>query len=251
MCSEQVLDWGPIFFEKNDGSYFDTNNPRKDFLNLLIKKTRAHGHMLTFEEARDDPDMIKPNSYAFYFGSFTMAAEIAWSEVRREIGEGVKDLVKTEDGRGKRYTIVDVRDALLNFYKKTGKLPTQSDARRNNMLPSWTILVKHLGPKSGWQKIVDNVEPVSIPYQEGNQSKSFDESVAVITDACEAEDFSTEEKVIGDFCVKDESTETSSSSEDEQIKVETSEQKDNESAAIEMKITLPDREKPILITLKV
>lgn len=79
--------WRLIFFSKNNGELFGVTDPKKDLLDLLVKKTMQCGHMITFDEASADPDMVKPNSYAFYFGSYSVAAEKAWKIVKLEAQE--------------------------------------------------------------------------------------------------------------------------------------------------------------------
>lgn len=236
MSSVWEPNWGPIFFEKNDGSNFGTNNPKKDFMNLLVEKTKAAGHMFSFDEASADPDMIKPNSYAFYYGSYTAAAEIAWSKVRAEENLRKKELESMEKIRrdkGKRYTISEVRNALVKFYEKEGRLPIQNDIKDSDILPSWTILVKYLGHKSEWQAIIDEANPVV--------EKKKDEAI---------NDLEPHVEETEDICELRKKAEMDSA-EDEKIEVKTSHLEGSDFAKIEVKIALPDREKPIVISLTV
>lgn len=82
VCSVWRPDWRLIFLNKNNGDVFSTSNPEKDLMDLLIDKTKTLGHMLTFDEASTIPDMVEPNSYAFYFGSFSNAAKLAWFKAK-------------------------------------------------------------------------------------------------------------------------------------------------------------------------
>ena len=70
---------GLLFLNRNDGGKFCVgDDPKGMMMKLLVKKTIAAGHVLTFNEAKNDPEMIEPNSYAYYYGSFAEAAKEAW-----------------------------------------------------------------------------------------------------------------------------------------------------------------------------
>jgi len=69
----------------NDGSGFFSDNPKNDSMKLLVEKTIIAGHPLTFDEAKQDAKMIQPNFYAFYYGSFQEAAQMAWGKARSKL----------------------------------------------------------------------------------------------------------------------------------------------------------------------
>lgn len=48
----------------------------------LVVKTEVLGHQASFDEIKQDRDMPSPNGYAYYYGSFTAAAQRAWDIVR-------------------------------------------------------------------------------------------------------------------------------------------------------------------------
>lgn len=67
---------------KNKGGFLYLESPREQLMKMLVEKTLAAGHTLSFKEVSEDPDMVTPNTYAFYFGSFSEAAETAWKKAR-------------------------------------------------------------------------------------------------------------------------------------------------------------------------
>ena len=164
-----------LFFSKNDGNKFSTENPEKDLMDLLIEKTISAGHMLSFEEASKDPEMVQPNNYAYYFGSFGEAAKMAWRRARppnkksdglteqgrklvetlqktrqitgtpyrREVSWMSELQKKTPRGKNARYTVEEIKEALKEFYNRNGRLPSSKDAKRyDSGLPSWPTLIK-------------------------------------------------------------------------------------------------------------
>ena len=51
---------------------------REELYNFLLAKTEKLGRKPTFAEVKEDQNMPEPNSYAYYFGSFTEATEVVW-----------------------------------------------------------------------------------------------------------------------------------------------------------------------------
>lgn len=85
-----------IQLAKSKGGYIDLENPMEELMEMLVEKTLALGHMVSFREACEDPDLVDPNSYAFYYGSFSEATKIAWKKAndpRRD--ESNKELPNT------------------------------------------------------------------------------------------------------------------------------------------------------------
>ena len=276
--------WRLLFFDKNNGDKFSTEKPEEDLLSLLIEKTKACGHMLTFAEASADPEMVQPNSYAYYFGSFSEAAKIAWRRARTSISDlsglteqGVKTVEalkkirqitgepyrrevnwmsefqeKGHKGKGARYTIEEVKEALVSFYNRTGKLPGQNDTKKyDSGLPSWGTLTRFLGPKSGWKAIIGGADATPVPQE----NVAIAESIPATSNA-----IVEEENVEGVAASSpQEETATAETSDlpsavpqsDDDVKVETVQQKRDNLVTIEVKITLPDREKPVFVTLTV
>ena len=67
---------------KNNGKSVWANNPEQFLMELLVEKTRQAGHIISFKEASQDPEMVEPNNYAPYFGSFSEATKIAWRKAK-------------------------------------------------------------------------------------------------------------------------------------------------------------------------
>ncbi len=85
-----------IQLAKSKGGYIGLENPMEELMEMLVEKTLALGHMVSFREACEDPDLVDPNSYAFYYGSFSEATKIAWKKAndpRRD--ESNKELPNT------------------------------------------------------------------------------------------------------------------------------------------------------------
>lgn len=272
-----------LFFSQNNGDKFSTEDPKKDLMDLLVEKTISAGHMLSFKEVSEDPEMVCPNNYAFYFGSFSEAANITWRRAKSSSGSSgslfeqnhglTKGLMqayqtakphrkevswmselqeKEHKGKSSRYTAEEVKKALVDFYNRTGKLPNQNDTRRyDSGLPSWGTLIRFLGPKSGWNTIISGTDIASVPQKNASIVESMSTAPNIL-----AEETTTEEAAINN--PQEETTATESpeaasvaSQSDDTIKVETAHQEQDNLAAIEVKITLPNREKSIVITLTV
>lgn len=69
-----------IQLTKSKGGHIYLENPMEELMEMLVEKTLALGHMVSFREACEDPELVDPNSYAFYYGSFSEAAKIAWKK---------------------------------------------------------------------------------------------------------------------------------------------------------------------------
>lgn len=52
--------------------------------NILVEETRKANHQITIEEAEKNKEIPDPNKYAYYFKSFSNAAEQAWRKVKQE-----------------------------------------------------------------------------------------------------------------------------------------------------------------------
>ena len=136
----------------NDGSGLLSSNPKNDSMELLIKKTLAVGHPLTFDEVRQDAKMIQPNFYAFYYGSFHEAAQIAWKKARTMLTGEIQLKKEEKEYMAPRYTLEEIKKRLASYYKKYGTMPSQTAVTYNAELPSWSTLIKFLGPRSGWEE---------------------------------------------------------------------------------------------------
>jgi len=279
-----------LFFSKNNGDKFKTENPEKDLMDLLVEKTISAGHMLSFQEASNDPEMVQPNNYAFYFGSFNEAARIAWlrakppnsnsdglTEQGRKLAKALKETRQVtgkpyrrevnwmsefkgseHKGKGTRYTTEQVREKLIDFYERTGRLPKQSDiADSSNGLPSWPALVNHLGPKTGWQAIVDEQNTDSTPETEDCSSEitaSYapeEDNIEETSEGCGRDTKDDKKEPPTEDMTEPPQQGDQASTEDEDIKIYTSQQERDNVVTVDIKITLPDREKPVFITLTV
>lgn len=296
-----------LYFNMNNGNKFGTESPEEDLMKLLVEKTISVGHMLSFNEASEDPEMVRPNSYAFYFGSFSEAARTAWFRAKSMMGDSLsrlteqgyklaKNLGKSHcatknrtrkevdlvsgtqngehKGKGSRYTIKEVQEALIAFYGRTGKLPTQNDITYDSGLPSWGTLIKFLGPKTNWIDIIkaenadcvdkdQNLPPVA---NENVSEKSKPDDTSIGTTNTTAQNKPAPNMPTGDsFEEASEGhgrninvnkntpakiTEEPSQKNDD-IKVETLRKEQDNLVTIDVKITLPNREKPVSITLTV
>lgn len=317
--------WQLLFFNKNNGEKFSTENPERDLMNLLIEKTKILGHMLTFTEASEDPEMVQPNNYAFYFSSFSEAAKIAWSRAKPpdsspdglteygcKVAEALRKTHKLtgkpyrreviwmsefkeekQKGKGARYTVEEVKSILVDFYSRTKRLPSQKDAQEySSGLPSWGTLIKFLGPKSGWQAIIDSGQPIvgsempSATTEEEADLQSDSEATVIDEFSETTEPVDNAEPIESDSGMpaatvytpsyddveeisegsgrdtRSTAEETSQDSspqyttakdltQEDDIGVETTSKEHDSLVTLELKIILPDREKPIFIALTV
>lgn len=189
-------------------------------------------------------------------------------------------------GKGARYSAEQIKQILIDFHQRTGRLPKQTDvADRSNGLPSWTAMINHLGPKSGWQAIVDGKKPGCIPEAESSSSAT-DASLSADTTTLQESDSALMEEPakpevtaeptavitsdaatgytptyddaeeMSEGCGRRSSTPPAASEfvteqSENGARVEAHSQKQDGIAKFELKVTLADREKPIFITLAV
>lgn len=314
-----------LFFSKNNGDKFGTENPEKDLMDLLVEKTISAGHMLSFQEASNDPEMVQPNNYAFYFESFSNATRIAWLKARPSINGRIGSAEQTrktatmsgkthqhteiprrkeviwmseskeekQKGKGARYTVEEVKSILVDFYSRTKRLPSQKDAQEyGSGLPSWGTLIKFLGPKSGWQAIIDNGQPAvggetpsntaeeEVNLQPDSEAIIINEPLETVGSADNAKPIESDDGTLAATVYTpsyDDAEEMSEGSgrdtrstaeetpqdsspqyaiaedsvQEDDIKVETTSKEHDNLVTLELKIILPDREKPIFIALTV
>lgn len=269
-----------ISFDRNNGEKFFSEKPEIDLMKQLVERTISAGHMLSFKEASEDPEMVQPNRYAFYFGSFSKAARIAQSMAEATLlkkpppdlnfgdskkhirvvaklppkpSQVIDSLPETEvrqmdetqpkgkNRRTKRYSVFEVKELLMDFYKQKGRLPTQKEVvSRQYNLPNINTIHKYFGPKKDWEAILLNGVIPQDPH-EGQElaPPTPDEPITK-----ESEDVVEEQDYVP--TPPEEPTEETSD-----VVVETTSEKQEAIVTIEVKITLPDREKPVLISLTV
>lgn len=241
----------------NDGSGFYSENPHRDLMDRLIEKTMTTGHMLSFDEASSDPKMVKPNHYAFYYGSFSEASQAAWAKVKAiKLGNNVQSepkqtpipqkpiekkapLPEPKRRRGHRtarFTSEMVKAHLLAFYDRFGRLPTQTEVMSDPEMPSWVTLTKLLGPKSGWKQLLppssnEEEKPTNPPIEESNGSSPIKED--------------------NRSPIEQEQESITSETKENEVKIDASKYQGDDAIIVEVKISLPDKKKPILITLTV
>ncbi len=168
--------------------------------------------------------------------------------------------------KGRRYDNSEARAMLLNFYNAHGRFPRIPEAKEANGLPSWGVLTNALGPRNSWNRLIESVEEEITATDDANDVSDVDgttdteesntvesgltpepvlesipepEVVASPDPAIEPEAALVEEKSSTEARIGDVEIDTSCN------------QKDDDSVTIDLKITVPGREKPILITLTV
>ena len=343
-----MVEW----LQKNSGEKFLSGDPSKDLMDLLVEKTRAAGHMLTFKELSNDPRMFRLYFYSKYFVSFEHATALAWEKAQHSIPveksiskpKSVQPVIKEErrnvivnstsinlrpqkplsskelkgmQNRSKPYTREEIVQAMVSYYQRTGKIPTQSTANPWHNLPSYYTIKKFLGSHEGWKEIILNEinqasilsaktdtdpetelnseteleakfemqEPVTEPSPEEKSvvqepilesdtvvKPEIQESVSgpelvtkpEIQESVSGPELVTKPEIqetIPEVIPEDESEpasefpepkECSEEIQIENVKVDAScKEKDDEFVTIELKITVPGREKPIVISFTV
>ena len=207
----------------------------------LIEQSKKCGQPLpcplSYNDAEGIPDMYQPNFYAFYYGSFSEAAQIAWKmalvdampkpqeKIRRP---NIMTTTKSEKNssappskpkratRKSHFNKEMIIERLLEYYDKNGRLPTQLEIAITPELPSWTTISKFLGPKSEWGK-----QFALPPIEQALPAKKAASSAG------------------------------KPSSSTKEVTVETAHYNKDNAEIIELKINLPDRTKPILVTLTI
>ena len=147
---------------------------------------------------------------------------------------------KGKNRRTKRYSVFEVKELLMDFYKQKGRLPTQKEVvSRQYNLPNINTIYKYFGPKKDWEAILLNGVIPQDPHEDQELAPTPDEPITK-----ESEDVVEEQDYVP--TPPEEPTE-----ETPDVVVETTSEKQETIVTIEIKITLPDREKPVLISLTV
>ena len=216
-------------FALNDGTgSIWSSYPYTELWDLLVEKTAEVGHVLTFDEAHRDPKFIDPNCYATSLGGrFSEWAKKAWYAVEARQEDGMKRSISKEQ----------VTTALKKFYDAKGRLPTQKELNTEPDLPGYDSVHRILGPKSTWLKQL-----------------SEEESPPEAEQRLEAEshpDTEQHPEAEPQVEIKTSSEDNDSPPRTEVIVVSPSSQvtQGTSNVAIELKISLPDRETPIIINL--
>lgn len=308
--SRPVVEW----LKFNGGEEYLSGNPVKDLMDLLVEKTRTAGHLLTFKDASLDTGMFRLYHYTKYFVTFEKAAETAWRTVQSEKTEDnvklkfepqpvskltkpghviIKDdhpVVKKHDEdeyeKGghkmrdyKRYKPGDIEAIVLEFYRKYGRLPEQKDTGTYRNLPSWSTLVKYLGPSRNWKRnfgLDTEEEIVAEATATPEESVVLEDSALSEDSATPEEPVTTEELVVAEALSTEPELAPDPKSEPEpivelealdpelvpepepapttpppeELKI-SCEREESDSVTINLEITIPGRAKPISIILTV
>lgn len=275
-----------MFIKLNNGKQAFFEVPEEGLMQLLTKKTATMGRLLTREEVKSDPEMAPPNTFAFYFGSFGEAANKAWRMVRthqmplgngeqfgrRSIAQGTMPRPVTRKPfrlpapKEKASAPVPAElDAPVNsqrinqqetsqqdkiitqlteYYLKHHKLPSKNDRDCDPNLPSYTTIHRCIGPKRDWL-IVIRRKIASDPKLSERFTASTD---AKKTSTDVTTGVARSERTSGAGLVP-QSKPSEAAGQDKDVHVETSYQVDDDNYIVKMKIVLPGREKPILVTV--
>lgn len=155
---------------RNNGKLVRTDNPEQFLMELLVKKTRQAGHMLSFEEASQDPEMVEPNNFAPYFSSFSEAAKTAWRKVQSPQASTLQS------------SSSPVR--IIPKTKKPPEIGKKEKFFRFNNPPTRAQIEKH---EAGPDDYLDNEDPVEVAarmqvYNPENRTQkySYDKVKAII-----------------------------------------------------------------------
>ena len=246
-----------IRIELNDGTYFLSDNPKDDLMNILVKKTTEAGHLLTFDEASSDLAMIQPNFYAFYYGSFSEAAQKAWKRATVILSRATQ-LEKERIHMPANYSFETVKEQLVSYYNEHGRLPTQSEIMSNPDFPSWTTMIKFLGPKSGWAQLLPPVAEAHAADPSSDESlidehrklplPSDEKTVPVSEDETEVP---AEQEIVPVMEPVPNAPDAPANFNTDDVKINTSRHQAEDAITIEAKLSLPHRDKPVLFTLTV
>lgn len=89
----KIYRWGDfsnsVSLYKNNGEIITVEGEevQRFLMEILEKKTILVGHEVSFDEARNDPEFVQPNSYALHtdYGSFSSASKHVWAELSRKL----------------------------------------------------------------------------------------------------------------------------------------------------------------------
>lgn len=117
----------------------------------LLEKTRTLGRPVEFSESEKDETFPNPNEFAFYYGSFTDAAKVAWKEVQhemRKMSHG-KTEVRPMSKHGQKLDPErekEVLDEIVDMYVANGGvMPSQRAIKKNRYINEneYMILVQN------------------------------------------------------------------------------------------------------------
>lgn len=241
----------------NDSSYYFSEDPKKDLMDKLVTYTLKAEHQLSFDEASKIPEMYKPNYYAFYYGSFQEAARIAWKKAREinvpnttspvlqeetfnpkatqntepELESSIPSPKRRKAGRKQHFTAETIIASIIEFYKANGRLPSQYDMMVDPEMPSWPTILKYIGPKSEWENHFELPPLEATPPAKESPSLLNQQVLSMEGSAPPAEKPSDPPA--------------------EKVKIEASHRKEVDVYVIKLKITLPNRKNPVLVTLTI
>ena len=72
------------------------------------------------------------------------------------------------------YTFENIKESIRKYYQQNGRLPGQRETGGIPELPSWSTLLKYLGPKSNWDRLIADL--VSEPKLSQSDMDSSEET---------------------------------------------------------------------------
>lgn len=142
-----------VGFELNDGSVLSIkySNVNEGLLELLYNLATELGRVPTFEDVLIHPKMPHPNTYSFYFGSFTKATEIVEEKIEFRKWQESSSSTKPEKGEKKmpKKSLTDdqILELLHDIVIKLGRLPSQKEINGDPELPSYPTISRRFGNK--------------------------------------------------------------------------------------------------------
>jgi hypothetical protein len=116
---------------------------RDELLGKLLQKTKELGRQVTFSEMQEDESMPDPNKFAFYYGTFSKAAETAYlmffrGEELVAFSERVKG-VKIVSKKPRKKLDPERREFVLNeivdlYIKNDGRMPSFRNVKKNQYI---------------------------------------------------------------------------------------------------------------------
>ena len=227
---------------------------KETMMRLLVEATAELNRPLTFAEASKNPNLPHPNSYAYYYGEFREAAKTAYGRILRSRPLSEPSLPEpptpvdspatpqpahpkggtSMKHRRRRWTPADLISVLRTYYEThNNTLPDFKTVRDDPSLPSYTTLVAHLGPRDIW---LAQIFP--------EERNLVAEEASVMTEDAPEESVAPEEPAPRNLVA-----EISTSEEVDVVEADASENADDGSTTIELKLNIPGHARPVLLTV--
>ena len=122
---------------------------KDELFQKLLKKTEELGREVSHAEMRDDKEMPNPNNYAYYYGSFSIAAHLAYLKYANggsvTVSENAKGVFNTSKKPARELsperTVAVVSEVVDLFIKENGQMPSSRSIKKNHFISEEEVTI--------------------------------------------------------------------------------------------------------------